>query len=210
MKALFWLTIVMALAATAGLAVVALRDRTAEAVVPAHEPDREEPGPRSEEPRPRPEPTTLRRYQTTATLTEDLRDALAGEPKDLFQEWRRVSGALETKARWTLENVASLEASPRVRALLVLAAGVHMPDEDLLLAFLEDRRAIVRHAAALATGYQPTGTHERELIEGLAIPLGRRPASVAQQRLRRRGAAEQDAEVRKAIEAVLSGASRRR
>jgi len=209
MKALFWLTIVMALAATAGLAVVALRDGTAE-MVPAHEPDRPAPGPRPEGARPRPEPRTLRRYQTTATLAEDLRDALAGEPKDLFKEWRRVSGALEPKARWTLENVAPLEASPRVRALLVLAAGVHVQDEDLLLAFLEDRRAIVRHAAALATGYLPTGTHERELVEGLAIPLGRRPASAAQQRLRRREAAEQDAEVLRAIAAVLSGASRRR
>ena len=203
---LFPLTILMALAATGGLALLAFRE-LGPAEFPPADPDR--PGaPAAKRASDKPgEPKTLRAYQTTATLAEDLRDALAGEQKELFKEWSRVSTALEPKARWTLVNLARKEASPRVRALIVLAAGVHVPDEDLLLDFLDDDRSVVRQAAALASGYLAGARHKRELMAGLKIPVGRAPGIGAERRLRSRHGLEKDPDVKEAIDAVLEAGS---
>lgn len=97
----------------------------------------------------------LRRWQTTATLVEDLRDALADPACDLLPEWRRVSDALRPHAAWVLDTLAPGEASPRVRALVVLAAGVHLRGSPALLAFARDREEVVRLAAAAAREGRP-------------------------------------------------------
>ncbi len=117
----------------------------------------------------------LRPYETIETLTEDLRDALAHGTPPLDEEWLRVSAALTPHARRVLSREARSEMNPRVRALLVLAAGVHHPDGPELLSALKDRSPVVRRAAVLACGYQAGGAERFGLWPGLEIPLGRRP-----------------------------------
>lgn len=149
----------------------------------------------------------LRPYQTTVTLTEDLRDALAGGDADLVaRECWRVSEALRGKARWALENLAAVEASPRVRALLVLANGVHVPEDRALLDFLGDRDPLVRRAAALAAGYDPDGTRRLPLVDGLLVPVGRELSARGRATLERHRESEKDAAVREALAAVLGEA----
>ena len=117
----------------------------------------------------------LRPYETIDTLTEDLRDALAHGTPPLSEEWLRVSAALAPHARHVLSREARTDTNPRVRALLVLAAGVHHPDGPELLSALKDRSPVVRRAAVLACGYQAGGAERFGLWPGLEIPLGRRP-----------------------------------
>jgi hypothetical protein len=194
------LSLFCAVAATCGLAVLALLDRP--------EPPGEDTkaGPADEEapaPPPRPVRAELRPYQTTLTLTEDLRDALAGDPVFLEREVWRVSEALASKARWTLKNLALVEASPKLRALEVLAAGVHVPEDPLVLGFLSDRETIVRRAAVLAIGYAPDGK-ERASLLGAEVPLGRTASPEVQRMLELCEGKEKAAEVRLAISSVLS------
>jgi len=200
--ALFAVTIVLALAATAGLALLAFRPlRPAPTeVAPQGDPDVIEERQRAVR---TPE---LRRYQTTATLAEDLRDALAGDTAKLAEEVWRVSKAFTARPRWTLINVAQGEASPRVRALLVVAAGVHIPDDDVVLAFLDDAQSIVRRAAALAAGYKPKGATRVKLVEGLDVPVGRTLSAKTESRLRNRLGKETDVAVRKDLGAALNRA----
>ncbi len=198
-SALFAVTIVLALAATAGLALLAFR-------TPRHAPTEADPGdPGVIEERQRAVRTPeLRRYQTTATLAEDLRDALAGDTAKLAEEVWRVSKALTARPRWTLINVARGEASPRVRALLVLAAGVHISDDGVVLAFLGDAQSIVRRAAALAVGYERKGATKVKLVEGLEVPVGRTLSDRAEKLLRHRLGKETDVAVSKDLEAALN------
>ena len=199
--ALYPVTILLALAATLGIVLVTFQGDPAPAAATdqtRHEPGSTGPaGPGARIP-------VIRPYQTTSTLAEDLRDALAGDRTELADEVWRVSTALKARARWTLRNLVPREASPRVRALLVLAAGVHAQDEDLLLEALDDRSAIVRRAAALATGYDHGGKAKRELLGGLNVPVGRGLVPGSEQALRRRLGREKDAAVRADIEAVVS------
>ena len=125
--------------------------------------------------RPRGEKRPVRRLVHDRLV--DLRSghALASDPKRIDAECWRVSRALGSSARWTLTHLATerKESSPRVRALLVLAAGVHVQDEDLLLIRREDGDARVRRAAILAAAYDEAG--EPEELLGVRVPLGRRP-----------------------------------
>jgi len=146
----------------------------------------------------------LRPYQTTATLAEDLRDALAsGDGAQVQQECWRVSRALRGKARWTLENLAPHEASPRVRALLVLATGVHVPDDRVLHDFLRDRAPLVRRAAALAIGYAPKGSSSLALAGSVQVPVGRELPTRSRATLDRYHEKETDRAAREAMTAVL-------
>ena len=195
------LSLVLAAAATAGLALIVLRGSGATATSPeAADAGQTEPAPDLP---PIPE-RKLRPYETTLTLAEDLRDALPGPPAQLEKELWRVSHALKSKANWTLEKLARQEASPRVRALLVLAAGVHVPDEEPLLRFLNDPHPAVRTAAVLACGYRAEGPARASLFGAIAVPVGRRPADTSLADLQRRYEQEQDTPVRAAIDAVLS------
>lgn len=202
--ALFPVTILLALAATAGLALVAFRDppeASPAASDGAGDPEL------VKERRPDARTPVLRPYQTTATLAEDLRDALAGDLSKLEAEVWRVSKAFTTQAGWTLLHLARDESSPRVRALLVISAGVHKPDDDLLLTFLDDRAPIVRRAAALATGYKDAGATKAKrtkLMDGFELTLGRSPSERTRTRLRRRLEKEKDDGVRDDLEAVLN------
>ena len=127
----------------------------------------------------------LRPYETIDTLTEDLRDALAHGTPPLSEEWLRVSAALAPHARHVLSREARADTNPRVRALLVLAAGVHHPDGPELLSALKDRSQVVRRAAVLACGYQAGGSESFGLWPGLEIPLGRKPESASLKELMR-------------------------
>jgi len=196
------LSLVLAAAATAGLVLIVLRRPSPAAPAPQGtdaielwSPDL--PAVRERE---------LRPYQTTLTLAEDLRDALPGPPAVLEQELWRVSRSLKNKANWTLEKLARQEASPRVRALLVLAAGVHVPDTAPLLRFLNDPHPTVRTAAVLACGHRDEGPAKASLFGTIAVPVGRRPADTARADLAQRHGQEKDSSVRAAIDAVLSGA----
>jgi hypothetical protein len=148
----------------------------------------------------------LRPYETFATLAEDLRDALAGPNEALGAEVSRVSARLRPNARRILVETAPQEASPRVRALLVLAAGVHVPDERILLAFLGDREAVVRRAAALASARREGGAAV-PLMDGVAVPVGRELPEATRHVLRERARREEDKGVRGTIEAALGGTS---
>lgn len=200
MRGLVWFCLLVAGIATAVLGVLVLKERPqpppAAGPPPAAAPGPPTPPPNAE--------ATLRPYETTGTLTEDLRDALAGPPEALGAEFRRVSDRLAAKARFVLVSTAPDEASPRVRALLVLAAGRHVPDEPILLAYLGDREAVVRRAAALAAAHEEQGT-PFPLLQGVDVPLGRAlpPAtrSALEERLRR----EEDEGVRGALAAALGG-----
>jgi len=201
--ALLPVSLLLAVVATAALGLLALRGGGAGAAAPG-------PG---EPPAPSPPPTRremqLRPYRTTATLTEDLRDVLAtGDAAAVAETCWRVSDALRDKARWMLQEAAPAEASPRVRALLVLACGVHHPDDPALLAFLADRAAPVREAAALAAGYLP-GSERPGSFLGVPVPLGRTPPAPTENRLRARLETEKDEGVRGAIEDVLAATTSR-
>lgn len=194
------LSLVLAAVATAGIALIVLRSPGAkEAPAP------EGPGAAATAPdAPAIRERKLRPYETTLTLAEDLRDALSGPPEVLEKELWRVSRTLKGKANWTLERLAREEASPRVRALLVLAAGVHEPDGAALLRFLDDPHPAVRTAAALACGYLAESPAKASLFGGIAVPVGRRPADASCADLQRRYGKEQESSVREAIDAVLS------
>lgn len=145
---------------------------------------------------------TLRPYETVATLQEDLRDALAGPKEALAAEVARVSSRLRPSARRVLVETAPREASPKVRALLVLAAGVHVPDEGILLAFLDDREPVVRRAAALATARQEGGA-AAELMEGVEVPVGRELPEGTRRALAGRLPREEDEGVRGTVGRAL-------
>ena len=191
--------LLLALLATGGLALLALR--------PSREPDAEEEAAATEagpiESRP-PKPVELRLYQTTATLTEDLRDALADRSIDLSREWRRVSRALGPKAAWTLHRIVPEEANPRVRALLVLAAGVHIPDSETVLSALEDAAPVVRTAAVLAVGFREGGSKFLSLDNRLAIPVGRTLSPKTRGTLEQRQRVEKDPDVKRTIGNVMA------
>ena len=106
----------------------------------------------------------------------------------------------------TLLNLAAHEASPRVRALLVLANGVHVPEDRALLDFLGDRAPLVRRAAALASGYDPDGSRRLPLVAGLLVPVGRQPSERGRATLERHLEGEKDATVREALAAALGEA----
>lgn len=150
--------------------------------------------------------TGPRPYQTTATLTEDLRDALASDPETLGRECRRVSAALQGRARWSLIHLASAEASPKVRGLLVFAAGLHLPDDPDLIHWLDDPSPAVRSAAALAIGYDAKGRSTARLIEVVPVRIGRVPGPEAQGVLRSVAERDREKSVREAAAAVLEAA----
>jgi hypothetical protein len=197
------LSLILAAAATAGLVLIVLRGPGA----PAPDPEGADATETAMPPDlPAVRERKLRPYETTLTLAEDLRDALPGPPAVLEQELWRVSRSLRRKANWTLEKLARQEASPRVRALLVLAAGVHLPDAAPLLRFLDDPHPTVRTAAVLACGYHDEGPAKASLFGTIAVPVGRRPADTTRADLARRYGREKEASVRAAIDAVLSPA----
>jgi hypothetical protein len=196
-RPLLWLCLLLAAAATGVLGVAALRDRP---VAPPSPPAPAEPAP------PEPPPTDEarpRRYETTGTLTEDLRDALSGPPEALAAELRRVAALLRPAARTVLLAAAPREPSPRVRALLVFAAGLHVPDEDPLLAFLDDREPVVRRAAALAAAYLEGGERRHPILEKVEVPIGRPLPDGTRRRLEERSRREEEEGVRGALGAAL-------
>lgn len=199
MRSLVWLCLLFAGAATAVLGFVVIRDRPPESAkepAPAAAPEPPPPPPAAE--------PQLRAYETAATLTEDLRDALAGPPEGLDAEVRRVSERLLPKARSVLLGAAQEEASPRVRALLVLAAGRHVPDEAILLAFLGDREPVVRRAAALAAAHAEGGS-AAQLMAGVTVPIGRDLPPATRRALEERLRREEDEGVRGTLSAALGG-----
>lgn len=159
------LLLLLPVAVTAGILLAVVRDGRP---LPA---PRAPPVPSAPEPAVPPEPGTFRPWQTTATLVEDLRDALGDPRADLEAEWRRVSEALRPHAAWTLENVAPREKSPRVRALVVLAAGVHLPGDPRLGSFARDPEEVVRTAADLARRYREGGA-KVDFLGRLSLPVG--------------------------------------
>lgn len=199
MRSLVWTCLLLAGVATAVLSFVVLRDRPAPR--PAETPLAGEAAPAPE--RPPAAEAVLRPYETTETLTEDLRDALAGPREALAAEFQRVAARLGGKARTVLVTAAPEEASPRVRALLVLAAGSRVPDEEILLAFLADREALVRRAAALAAARAEGGTRRFELLPGIDVPLGRALPEATRRALEGRLSREEDEGVRGALTAAL-------
>jgi hypothetical protein len=197
LRATVWLCLIVAAAATGVLVLLRLRPGGEAEVAPA--------------PPPPPPPAKaaaaeeiLRPYETVATLAEDLRDALAGPKESLQAEVLRVSARLRPSARRILVETAPKEASPRVRALLVLAAGVHVPDEKILLAFLGDREAVVRRAAALATSRREGGAPVR-LMEGVEVEVGRELPEATRGALAERVVREEDEGVRGTIAKALGG-----
>jgi len=200
LRGLVWLCLIVALAATGVLGFVVLRDRQEP---PAEPPPAAAPGPAPG--RPEAAEEILRPYETTATLVEDLRDALAGPPEALAAEVWRVSERLAPKARSVLVSVAPEEASPKVRALLVFAAGCHVPDEEILLSFLADREPLVRRAAALAIAHAEGGLAV-PLLPGVHVPNGRTLPGATRRALEERLGREEDEGVRGTLAAVLGSA----
>jgi len=151
-------------------------------------------------------PAGLREWHTPGSLREDLRDALAGPPDALQSAFADVSARLAGSAERALTSTAADEASPRVRALLVLAAGRHRPDDPRLLGFLADRFAVVREAAALACGW--SGKADAQVVEALAgirVPIGRALPPPTATALRAALVRETDPRVRATGERVLAG-----
>jgi hypothetical protein len=196
----------MAAAATGGLALLVLEETPAPVAQGGREAD---PATASPGVLASPRADTLRPYETTLTLAEDLRDALPGPASRLSAELWRVSASLKSKARWTLQNLARQEASPRVRALLVLAAGVHVPDDGYLLRFLDDRATVVRTAAVLACGHRANGSVRHALWGGLEVPVGRSLAAETRRTVEAHQTREADEGVRAAVAAVLGVSSPR-
>jgi hypothetical protein len=197
LRSVVWLCLVVAGAATGVVAMLVLVGRPRP---PAEAPPAEAPA--SSPARPAAAEETLRPYETTATLAEDLRDALAGPPDALGAEVRRVSERLEAKARSVLVATAPAEASPKVRALLVLAAGPHVPDEPVLLAFLDDREPLVRRAAALAAAHAEGGS-ALALLPGVEAPVGRSLPDATRRAIEARLLREEDEGVRGTLAAAL-------
>jgi len=197
--ALIAVGIAIALGATAGLSFLAMQDRDED----NREQDKAPAAADSERPTQQPRSATLkiRAYESSTTLVDDLRDALAGDPKALGAECWRVSSRMKSIAASMLEHIGRNESSPRVRALVVLAAGVHVQDEPALFRRLEDRDARVRRAAVLAVGYRPGGKTQQLL--GVAVPLGRPLNEATRARLVEQARQESDETVRDAIERVL-------
>jgi hypothetical protein len=202
LKGLVWLCLLLAGAATAVLGFVVLRgDRNPSPAPPptTAPPPAAAPLPAAEE--------TLRPYETLATLTEDLRDALAGPPELLAPEVARVSERLAPKARTVLVSTAPEEASPKVRALLVFAAGSHVPDEEVLLAFLGDREPVVRRAAAIATARTENTRLALQraalVLPGVWVRIGRRLPEATRRALEERLSREEDEGVRGTLAAAL-------
>jgi hypothetical protein len=173
---------------------------------PAPPPPPPDLAPREPAPPPATDEEPLRPYETTVTLTEDLRDALGGPATELRAVLDRVSARLRSRARWMLANAAPDEASPKVRALLVYAAGVHVPDEELLLGFLADREPVVRRAAALAAARGDGEPHA--LLDGVQVPTGRALPESTRRALEARLTGEDDEGVRGALRVALSSPSR--
>lgn len=194
------LSLILAVGATFAVALLVMHDRSPPVAEPPPLEVSEDPAPSPEEPAPA---VGLRRYETTVTLTEDLRDALAGDRAALDAEVWRVSAALRTKARWMLRGPVADEPSPRVRALLVLATGVHVPDEPDLLRYAADRAPVVRKAAVLAAGRRADGARSATLVGAVTVPIGRDLPAGTARLLRQRLRGEEDEAVRAAIEAVL-------
>jgi len=195
LKAVVWLCLLVAGIATAILVLMRLGPREEPAPAPGTPP----PPPPAET---APFEETLRAYETVATFHEDLRDALVGPSGELGAEVSRVSLRLLPNARRVLLETAREEASPRVRALLVLAAGVHVPDEAILLAYLDDRAPVVRRAAALATARREGGPPVA-LMEGVEVPVGRELADATRRALAGRLRREDDKGVRGTLEKAL-------
>ncbi len=202
MRGLLPLTLLLALTATAGIALLATR--AAIGPTPPGAPSPAAPSPPSAAEAPA--SARIRPYETTATLVEDLRDSLPGDDDLLSRECWRVSAALSGQARWTLLHLVPREASPRVRALLVFAAGVHIPDDPLLLDLLRDREPAVRAAAALATGHLAGGPSTAHLLGRVEVQIGRRMADETRERLVREHTREEDEGARGTIHAVLGAA----
>jgi len=190
-----------ALAGLAGLAYLGLSPAPQPKTTP--QPPAPEPGPASGEEVPASK--GLRPYRTLATLCEDLRDALADEGAQLEAEAWRVSGLLASDARRVLTSVAPEERSPKVRGLLVLAAGVHLPDDPALHAFLDDRFAVVRQAAVLAMGVRPGSVDANSplFLNRVRVVLGRNPSAGTRALLVAHRIGEQDPAVLTALAAVL-------
>lgn len=199
MRGLLRLTLLLALTATAGIALLATRGAPGTAM----------PAPPSPGPPPHPPPGQvpdgdgIRPYETTATLVEDLRDALPGEDDALARECWRVSAALAGEARWTLVHLVPREASPRVRSLLVFASGVHVPDDALLLESLHDREPQVRAAAALAASHLAGGSATALLLGRVPVGLGRSMPEVTREAIARALSREEDQGARGTIRSVL-------
>jgi len=187
-------------AATAGLLLLAGRGPAGAPAASA--PPSPRPPPASAEPAP--PPPAIRPYVTTATLVEDLRDALAWNSPEIGAEWRRVSAAIAPAARFALESLAPAESGERVRALLVLAAGVHVPEDPSLHAHLADRSAIVRRAVAAACAYDPEGVEAVALFGGLRVPVGPPRGEGAAEAVRRSLGSEDEEGVRGPLAAALN------
>jgi hypothetical protein len=96
------------------------------------------------------------------------------------------------------------ETNPKVRALLVLAAGVHLQDDPLLLACLDDRSPVVRRAAVLAAGHAEGGAEREEILPGVAVLLGRDLPAGTADALSMRRAVEEDEGARGTLRRVLN------
>ncbi|MEM8883545.1 MAG: hypothetical protein AAGD14_05735 [Planctomycetota bacterium] len=199
---LFAVGAALAFGVTAGLAFLAMRGDPEERpppVVPTA-PAEEQP---KLAPAPRDQALAIRRHETAQTLIEDLRDVLASNnPAQVHAEVWRVSARLRRSASWMIGAALRNEASPRVRALVVLAAGVHAQDEAAIWLGLDDRDPRVRRATVLALGYRIGG--EAEELLGVQVPVGRELDDATAQRLRGIEEREPDETVRAAIAAVLS------
>ncbi|HEX5138660.1 MAG TPA: hypothetical protein VFY93_16940 [Planctomycetota bacterium] len=195
MKAVVWLCLLVAGVATAILVLLRMSPRDEPAPAPG-------PPPPPPPARVATDEDALRPYETVATLAEDLRDALAGPKEALGAEVARVSLRLRPNARRVLVETARQEPSPRVRALLVLAAGVHVPDEAILLAYLDDREPVVRRAAVLATARREGGSPVA-LMEGVEVPVGRELPAETRRALAERLPREEDEGVRGTIGKAL-------
>ena len=197
--ALIAVGIAVALGATAGLTYLMMQDHGDDGREP---PANKKPAPVEGDVEPdQPPDLKIRAYESDRTLIEDLRDALAGDPAEVNAECWRVSGRLARDAIAMLGVVERNEASPRVRALVVIAAGVHAQDEPALFRALDDRDPRVRRASVLAIGYQPKG--RAETILGVKVPIGRPLKESTRARLMERSRRESDETVRRAIQLVL-------
>ena len=189
-----------ALGGTAGMAYVALRPARHK---PEHEQQSQVPKQLDKTVEQKQPDLPIRPFETTLTLVEDLRDALAGDPKRLNAECWRVSESIGTSARWTLGHLAPEGnlSSPRVRALLVLAAGVHTQGDGLLEMRLADSDPRVRRAAILASAYRSGG--EPEMLLGVTVPIGRRPDDRMRRELESLAKSDPDESVRATARLVL-------
>jgi hypothetical protein len=199
--ALLAIGIAVALGATGGVAFLALRQTEEDLREATDSPATDRPvADRADVEAPA---LTIRAYETFRTLAEDLRDALAGDDPAAGKAWDHVRERLVDHPAAMLQWIGRNEPSPRVRALMVLAAGVHVPDETSLLLFLGDPEPVVRSAAALATAWEEGGESKSALL-GVTVPLGRRPADSTRALLSKHILSETDEAVRKSVLAALA------